>query len=226
MAETLIVPLGRADEYLAFGSEGWAWVNLPREVDLEVWVQVTTSPGGRLIVRGLWVGMVVGVTGRSLDWLPLGRIEAAVNTPAVRERLLKRLSEDHQLESPAWSDLPPLNVLAPPRLDEHVDAPKVRLRLHIPEGRRRPDAFYAKVADVYSSQEALSDRPAADIAEANGVPATTVARWVKEARRRGLMAPARRGVGHEVTSAQAKERTPSGRTKAAESRPSKKRGKQ
>lgn len=225
MAETLIVPLGRADEYLAFGSEGWAWVNLPWAVDLEVWIQVTTSPGNRLIVRGIWVGTVVGVTGRGLDRLPLGRIEAAVNAPALRERLLKRLSDD-QLDSPAWSELPPFKDLAPPRLDEHVEAPKVRLRLHIPEGRRRPDAFYAKVADVYSSQEALSDRPAADIAEANGVPATTVARWVKEARRRGLMAPARRGVGHEVTSAQAKERTPSGRRKAAESSPSKKRGKQ
>jgi hypothetical protein len=56
---------------------------------------------------------------------------------------------------------------------------------------RYPDGFYEGVAAAY--HRAVSERvaPAQTIAEANRVPVTTVHRWIREARRRGLLPPAR-----------------------------------
>jgi hypothetical protein len=64
-----------------------------------------------------------------------------------------------------------------------------------PGTRRKPDKFYAHVAEVYLAQASISDRPAKDLAEANdGLPVSTVHRWLKEARNRGLLRlPASKG---------------------------------
>lgn len=56
-----------------------------------------------------------------------------------------------------------------------------------PEGRGRPDSFYEQVVERFTYLATVSQRPATDLAEANGVPTTTVHGWVKEARRRGLL---------------------------------------
>jgi len=74
-------------------------------------------------------------------------------------------------------------------------SPKPSLRFKIPEGRRRPDAFYGRVARVYTwlSIWGGTRAPAVEIAEANKVAVTTVHRWIKEARRRGLLPPGQIG---------------------------------
>lgn len=55
-------------------------------------------------------------------------------------------------------------------------------------GGRAPDDFYQGVADAFLWLIAAgSHRPAAELASRNGLPVTTVHRWVKEARRRGLL---------------------------------------
>ena len=67
--------------------------------------------------------------------------------------------------------------------------------LDVPAGRK-PDSFYRRVAEVYAELALLSRRPATDMAEASGVSAASVHRWVAEARRRGHLPraePARRG---------------------------------
>src|SRR5688500_3860547 len=56
-----------------------------------------------------------------------------------------------------------------------------------------PDAFYDAVARTYRHLATTSSRPVGDIAEANDVPLSTAQRWVKEARRRGLLAPGHPG---------------------------------
>jgi hypothetical protein len=66
------------------------------------------------------------------------------------------------------------------------------LRLSVPEGQPKPDSFYRKVAHLYSEVQVNTARPAAVIAEANGIPVSTVHGWVKEARRRGLLAAGER----------------------------------
>jgi hypothetical protein len=59
------------------------------------------------------------------------------------------------------------------------------------EGRSYPPEMYERVAALYRRCVAGGIRPAPAIAEANGVPETTVRRWIREARRRGVLAPAR-----------------------------------
>jgi hypothetical protein len=53
--------------------------------------------------------------------------------------------------------------------------------------------FYKRVADVYRELVGWTNRPAVELAEANGVPVTTAHRWVKEARRRGFLPPGQKG---------------------------------
>lgn len=64
-------------------------------------------------------------------------------------------------------------------------------RLKPPAERRYPDRFYDRVAAAY--QRAIDERvaPAQTIADASDVPVTTVHRWIREARRRGFLHPAR-----------------------------------
>jgi hypothetical protein len=57
------------------------------------------------------------------------------------------------------------------------------------------NAFYEAVAAAYRWLVVIkgSRRPALDLAEKNGVPVTTVHRWIAEARRRGVLEPGVRG---------------------------------
>ncbi|HEU5279979.1 MAG TPA: helix-turn-helix domain-containing protein [Gaiellaceae bacterium] len=59
-----------------------------------------------------------------------------------------------------------------------------------PAGHRYPDTFYVQVAERYrAAQRAGTGRraPVQAIADEAGVPRTTAARWVKEARARGKL---------------------------------------
>ncbi len=118
--------------------------------------------------------------------IPFQRMTAAVNRKVNGERIRPLLAHPSMVESEhlpgsglfAWA-LPPI---------EPVKAPRPRLRLSVPAGPKRPDSFYEQVADVYLAQATLSPRAAQDLALANDVPPSTVHRWLKEARSRGLMA--------------------------------------
>src|SRR5690606_11112764 len=50
-----------------------------------------------------------------------------------------------------------------------------------------PDEFYRQVAEAYGIAAAESQRPAMLLASEAGVPVTTIHRWVREARLRGLL---------------------------------------
>jgi hypothetical protein len=95
--------------------------------------------------------------------IPVGRIEAAAN------------AELH----PDADGAPHLGAVVP---DE----------LRSPTGGY-PDAFYDFVATAYRHLAGTSSRPVGELADANDVPVTTAQRWVKEARRRGLLAPGHPG---------------------------------
>ncbi len=62
-----------------------------------------------------------------------------------------------------------------------------RPRLERPAGKRLDDDFYKRVADAY--QGALTEllNPRQTLARDSGSAPDTVARWVKEARRRGYL---------------------------------------
>jgi hypothetical protein len=209
---TLVVPVSPDGlEWLTFLPHGYAWANFRSPVyDLNqrgVFLRFSpdrplsyleTSGTGEMelddddpnvktafvFIREIHLAFSEGLGPRAMRDLPLARIEAAVNRPAVRHQVLMRSSGAQ-------------NVLFTPfDLERHRDWINARpeeglrrpgLRVRIPEGRNRPDDFYRQVADLFTYLATISSRPATDLAEANGVPTTTVHGWVKEARRRGIL---------------------------------------
>jgi hypothetical protein len=138
-----------------------AWVDPSRRrAPASLRVRVAEGDDGRLHVVDLHVEGVVSA--EVLRSIPIGRIEAAANG---------------QLHASA-------RQARPRRASATIAA-----RLHTNPVRGYPDAFYAAVASAYRALATSSPRPVADLADANGVPVTTAQRWVKEARRRGLLAP-------------------------------------
>jgi len=105
------------------------------------------------------------VSAAALRAIPVGRIEAAVNSMARHGHVVDAIA---------------VEVVVPEQL-------------RMSEGPAYPDAFYEAVAGAYRHLAASSRRPIADLAAANGVPSTTAQRWVKEARRRELLPPGRKG---------------------------------
>jgi hypothetical protein len=129
---------------------------------------------------------------RTVGRLPITFALAQANSPDLRAAVLE------QLDHPPMAGVdPPTPLWRPPGpLDDETAATIGRrrsARLRVPDGPRKPDGFYRQVAATYSALAALSPRPAAELAEANNVPASTVHRWVKEARRRGFLAPGHKG---------------------------------
>lgn len=143
-----------------------AWVDHGRRSPrTSVRVRVAEGGDGRLHVIDLHVEGAVSA--EVLRSIPIGRIEAAANA---------------QLHASAPE--------APPRRAARATIP-ARLRTNAVRGY--PDAFYDAVAAAYRGLATSSPRPVADLADANDVPVTTAQRWVKEARRRSLLAPGRPG---------------------------------
>jgi hypothetical protein len=141
-----------------------AWVDERATGAPAVRVQVGEGDDGRLHVVGLHVEGPVSA--ETLRAIPVGRIEAAANA---------------QFHASA-PGLPPRRAAA-----------TIPARLRTVAVRGYPDAFYDRVASIYRHLAAATPRPVVALADANDVPVTTAQRWVKEARRRGLLAPGRPG---------------------------------
>jgi hypothetical protein len=193
VADPLIVRWGGPGEYLAVGKAGWAYVGL-NDPTLTAWVRLREEANGRLVVGDLVVGTVPGlggvVTGRRLTQVRLGRIEAAVNTPSNRERLRSHVQVQRNLVRKADPTLFAAKF-APVHTGLSVTW-EPRAKLDVSDRGKRPDDFYRRVAELHAELGSLSPKAAQLIADANEVPVSTVYRWLKEARRRGLLPPGRR----------------------------------
>jgi len=157
-----------------------------------VLVRVTADPGGRLILTGLRVEGAP--TAELLRAIPVGRIEAAANAQlSVVDDAIVAAAPPGRRDAPAARE--------PQLSDAGWEAPdplRAALRRSPPAstittGTRRPDDFYRDIARAYLDLAQTSARPAAELAEAHSVPATTAHRWIKEARRRGFLPPGRPG---------------------------------
>jgi hypothetical protein len=109
--------------------------------------------------------------------VPLGFLEQLANLPEHR-----RVLERKRRGTPVPFDL--AQVLLPGTLADYELVARM-------EGGRYPDGFYDDVAAAYRRAVSRRKAPAQMIAEANDVPVTTVHRWIREARRRGSLAPSR-----------------------------------
>ncbi|HKE74552.1 MAG TPA: hypothetical protein VKB57_13105 [Acidimicrobiales bacterium] len=140
----------------------------------QVRVRVGEGADGRLHLVELRVEGVLSA--ELLRSIPVGRIEAAANAqlhPSAASPF-----DGDWLSGEAWPAPDP--AVLPDALWRDA-------------GGGYPDEFYDAVAVVYRRLAAASHRPVAELAGANDVPVTTAQRWVKEARRRGLLAPGRPG---------------------------------
>lgn len=195
--------MGKRGEGLAVAPQhrnGWARYFYPDGDGPLLYVRLghDPEPSGNsnpaVVIREIWADFGgVGDRSRATRNMPLGRIEAAANHPSFYDQLEPYLSlvdgePFPQLGSDWWTEPLQAKRRAP------------RLKLVIPNGRRKPDDFYRQVAVRFAHQATVSTHPSNDLAEANGVPVSTIHGWVKEARNRGVMpaASARRGAGGRV----------------------------
>jgi hypothetical protein len=134
-------------------------------------VQVDPDVEGRPRIVGVEVRRPDGVTAEDLRSIPVHRLEVGL-------ALLQTPPEDGALGF-VFDQRPTRRTL------------RIPANLFATKGRRYGDEFYKKVGELYSLCVEWGLRPAPAIAEANEKPIASVHRWVAEARRRGLLAPAR-----------------------------------
>lgn len=192
------IEVGRPGEFIAIGRAGWLFWHLhPFKHDVRV--ETVEDDGGRLVVHSLVVAACDTLLGpgsiapTEIRDIALGRVEGLINSPEYAPLVRGALT------ATSGSDYSPSGCPVGLAVRKAEDRPFVRqdrtLRIEIPAGRHFEDDFYREVGQTYAIAYQTSQRPAADIAEATGVPVTRVHRWLKEARRRGLMSPARRTPG-------------------------------
>jgi len=182
---------------VGIGDGGWAlfWSGLGSDDPVLVRVRFSAREGGRLQATELHLeSQHAGGPRLTLDTLrdiPLGAMEAWANGEG-RNELIEAIEDARAKKVERAMDRALIAVGGGEREPTvKLDLTKIRrnlAQLRIPDPPR-PDSFYEKVGEVYSALAASgSRRPAQDIADANGIPrVTTVHRWIREARDRGLL---------------------------------------
>jgi hypothetical protein len=181
--------MGRNEDRISIEVARGGWVRvrgLSLPVDLYVRYFYNTYAADRL--QAVQVVVKINDADSGIDvaaWrgIPIARLETIVNQPDVKPLIVNRMLDiEADVEIGVSSEeFEPVLRTTYTRRTYHLPAPKAR---------NYGDAFYQKVAEAYHAAVLLDDPPAMAIAEANGVPATTVRRWFAEARRRGLLGPA------------------------------------
>jgi hypothetical protein len=126
----------------------------------------------------------VEIHGGALDvstWrsFPLARIETRANEARTRQ-LLDHYADMHMRSREVLEDVP-------------ASAEKMTLVVKRPPRPPYPDSVYLTLANNYRWCVLVGLPPAQSIADANGVPVRTVYGWFREARRRGILEPGRKG---------------------------------
>ncbi|HVF03236.1 MAG TPA: hypothetical protein VNA20_00210 [Frankiaceae bacterium] len=145
-------------------ADGWYTWEDDTPSPVSIHIRLAPRADGRLRVVGLRLDGPVSA--EVLRSIPVGRIEGAANAQ--------------------------LHDAVPAARKRKVEA-RVPDSLRSNAVRGYPDAFYDSIAAAYRSLVATTSKPVSDLATANDVPVTTAQRWVKEARRRGLLAPGHPG---------------------------------
>lgn len=175
IATVVFVALG-----MELGEGGWVRVDGVPGVE-EVEIRVAETSGGRFAIVEIRLDASV-ITADVMRAIPIGKIEAGINGPGVVDDIRDLAS----LPNPG-------RFVSAGEFERPASRWAGRAQLKVPAERKKPDEFYARVARLFSELSLRDSSPAVTIARANDVPPSTVHRWVKEARRRGLLAPGQRG---------------------------------
>jgi hypothetical protein len=180
---------------LAFGDNDWMlWaITPPGDLTDVTEVRVRLDPTQRrIIITGVAVlaGPGESIGAGLLRELPLGRLETVLNHRQLA-RHIRYLRVDPGVRT--GFDFSPERALADSLFDEMPPLWTGDYKVDGVKAARRPDSFYEAVADAWTSAVINGEpNPAKVIAEANDVNLTAVHRWIREARKRGVMAPSSR----------------------------------
>ena len=167
------------------------------ELQRDIWVRLREAEDGRWEIVELYIAPTDRPVGTDdLRRIPLGRIEAFANEPHISQELRGTTPDPPSLERLARMEQSRANAMANAEAFLLPDSPGIRarrLRVAVPKMRPYPEAFYRRIATLYSELAAAGSRPASVIAEANNVPTTTVHRWIRECRIRELLPAGRTG---------------------------------
>jgi len=170
---------------------GWAYYDTGRPGE-EVFIRFDEDERGRLFICDFRILRPEGISTATLRDIPLGQIEAMANSPGlaplVRESLKAPRPEEVTSDEQFWGDRA---AAGPVPFELSPEVRRVFGILPIPETRRYPDEFYREVARTYAVLAAGGRDPAQQLSRKNNVPPATVHRWLREARRRGFLAPGR-----------------------------------
>lgn len=179
------------------GDDGWVSMPGPEGADgLHVRPR---ERDGRLMITELYLH-ASEITPEILRGLSIRRLEAELNAAprlepgqpspmgaAVVADFLRSTTDD--TSDPSLDDL---RSRAHGQTRQARPTEPDRPRLTRPDGAS-PEEFYPRVAAAYSQYALLTTAPAKEMAAEAGVPITTAHRWIREARRRGFLPPARKG---------------------------------
>ncbi len=147
--------------------------------DAAALVHTKIVEGRRVIDRLVIIGP--DITAATLRKLPMGPLTAyAERGQHVAGNKIRRL------------DGAIYGLNADGAIDVAFAKPKARAPLTRPDGTD-PVGFSRRVAAAYNEAVLSTSTPAKMLAAEAGVPVTTVHRWVRDARRLGLLPPARKG---------------------------------
>jgi hypothetical protein len=191
------------DMISATGAPGWVELRLSGTDETRVLVKLENRDGRTSVTRVVLAGTLDSTTLRSL---PLARVEAALSHPKFGMlRPPPAYPEDVLAEMSARGELFPEVTEMDAALESYLNRSKPSLRrqgrprrtstrksLTRPDGTD-PEGFSRRVAEAYNDALLTTSAPAPVLAAEAHVPVTTVHRWIREARQRGLLAPARKG---------------------------------
>jgi hypothetical protein len=190
------------------GPPGWVELRLGSDGRSapRVLVKFVEREGRAVITRMVLVGEALDSA--TLRAIPVGRAESVLNPPRFAH--LGGL-KPKEIPADVMAEMAERNILFPEEF-EAIDAaldsflakapaggaapatarPRRRQPLVRPDGSD-PEGFSRRVAEAYGEAVAKTSQPAKLLADEAGVPVTTVHRWVREARQRGFLPPARKG---------------------------------
>lgn len=202
--------------HLVIGNGGWVLFE-GRDLPIPVYARFALATSGRLEVHELYIAGNGRLSSGVLRSLPLPLLETLANEPGARDGIMSRLGTPgpdlrrlaahlQTTPGPKVAHWVARSMRAQVKGSGEPQAPMPRrkpwrpqvmqvpdLRVAVPKTVPYPDEFYVAIADAYRFLALVSARPAVELADANNVPPSTTRRWIKEARRRGLLAPGQKG---------------------------------
>jgi hypothetical protein len=177
---------------------GWVEVLQQRAAGQQrFYVRVQPDRLGWLRLSELYLAAQHGeaLTAEQLRLLRLGALEQLLNLPAQRAAIRQSLMRDAKppTDTPRSHDGEDANAAQGTSVQEIPTEEPEPEPLQRPQRRPYPDGFYRDVAAAYRRNLRHGLPPNATLAQETGSPKTTIARWIKEARRRGYLGSGQQG---------------------------------